>query len=113
MTRVVIAGGGLAGLVAARHLAAAGRDVTVFEREADVGGRVRSRERDGFVFDRGFQVLLDAYPAARRELDYDDLKLRRFPPGALVGRSDGRSLLADPLREPSLGYALAGRRNEE
>lgn len=101
MTRVVIAGGGLAGLVTARHLAAAGVDVTVFEQAETVGGRVRSVERDGFVFDRGFQVLLDAYPAARRELDYDDLELRRFPPGAIVGRSDGRSLLADPLREPT------------
>lgn len=67
---VVVAGGGLAGLVAARHLAEDGFDVTLFEREPEVGGRVRSAHDDGFTFDRGFQVLFTSYPAARRELDY-------------------------------------------
>jgi len=38
MTDVAVAGGGLAGLVAARHLAADGHDVAVFEREETVGG---------------------------------------------------------------------------
>ncbi|MEF8774395.1 MAG: FAD-dependent oxidoreductase [Halobacteriales archaeon] len=100
MTTVAIAGGGLAGLVAARHLAEAGADVTVFEKRDEVGGRVRTREQDGFVLDRGFQVLLTAYPAARRELDYGDLALRRFPPGAVIARDGQRSVLADPLRDP-------------
>jgi phytoene dehydrogenase-like protein len=97
---VIVAGGGLAGLVAARHLAAAGADVTVFEREPTVGGRVRTLERDGYRFDRGFQVLFTAYPAVRRELDLGALDLRRFAPGATVAGPDGRWALADPLREP-------------
>ena len=59
MTDFVVAGGGLAGLVAARQLAREGADVTLFERESTVGGRVRSEQADGFTFDRGFQVLLD------------------------------------------------------
>ncbi|WP_269449538.1 FAD-dependent oxidoreductase, partial [Halobacterium sp. CBA1126] len=99
-SRVAVVGGGLAGLTAARHLAADGFDVTLFERNEDVGGRVRSRRGDGFVFDRGFQVLFTAYPAARRELDFDALDLRAFSPGATVCRGDQRSVLADPLREP-------------
>jgi phytoene dehydrogenase-like protein len=97
---VVVAGAGLAGLVAARRLAAAGADVTVVERRDEVGGRVRSRERDGFTLDRGFQVLLPAYPAARRELDLGALSLRAFRPGAVIARGDRRSTLADPLRDP-------------
>jgi phytoene dehydrogenase-like protein len=100
MTRVIVVGGGLAGLVAARHLARAGIDVEVFERRETVGGRVRSRHEDGFVFDRGFQVLFTAYPAAKRELDLDSLDLHEFTPGATIARPGRRTTLADPLRDP-------------
>ena len=96
---MVVAGAGPAGLVAARRLADAGADVTVYERHRDVGGRVRSLRRDGYVFDRGFQVLFTAYPAARRELDYGALDLRGFAPGAVVARPGHRAVLADPLRD--------------
>jgi len=98
---VVVAGAGLAGLVAARRLAEDGFGVTLFERESTVGGRVRSTHADGFTFDRGFQVLFTAYPAARRELDFDALDLRAFSPGAVICRGDRRATLGDPLRDPS------------
>ncbi|MDY6817258.1 MAG: NAD(P)/FAD-dependent oxidoreductase [Halobacteriales archaeon] len=97
---VVIAGAGLAGLVAARRLAKAGLDVEVYDRADRVGGRVRTDHVDGFTLDRGFQVLFTAYPAAKRELDYDALDLRRFSPGAVIARPGKRSVLSDPLREP-------------
>ncbi|XVH30735.1 NAD(P)/FAD-dependent oxidoreductase [Haloferacaceae archaeon DSL9] len=100
---VVVAGAGVAGLVAARHLAEAGHDVTVYERRADVGGRVRSRREDGFVLDHGFQVLFTSYPAVRDELDLDALDLRTFNPGAVIARPGRRSVLADPLRDPRAG----------
>jgi phytoene dehydrogenase-like protein len=100
MTDAVVAGGGLAGLVTARRLADAGVDVTLFEREGEVGGRVRSDREDGFVFDRGFQVLFPSYPAAQRELDLDALSLRRFKPGATLVRPGERTTLSDPLRDP-------------
>jgi phytoene dehydrogenase-like protein len=96
---VVVAGGGLAGLVAARHLADAGVDVRLFEREDEVGGRVRSDRTDGFTFDRGFQVLFTSYPAAERELDFGALDLRTFTPGACIARPGERSILSDPFRD--------------
>lgn len=99
--RVVVCGAGLAGLVAARHLAAVGAEVTVFERRDTVGGRVRTVERDGYRFDRGFQVLFTAYPAVTRELDLEALDLRTFPPGACIARPGHRSILSDPLRQPT------------
>ncbi len=98
---VVVAGGGLAGLVAARHLAEAGAEVELFEERDRVGGRVRTRSVDGYTLDRGFQVLFTAYPAARRELDYDALEFRRFAPGATIARPNRRSTLADPFGDPS------------
>jgi phytoene dehydrogenase-like protein len=97
---VVVAGGGLAGLVAARHLADAGHEVELFEERDEVGGRVRSRRIDGYTLDRGFQVLFTAYPAARRELDFDALELRSFAPGATIAEPNHRSTLADPLGDP-------------
>lgn len=47
-------------------------------------GRVATDIVEGYRLDRGFQVLLTAYPEARRLLDYEALDLRRFYPGALV-----------------------------
>ena len=103
MSRVVVCGAGLAGLVAARRLASAGTEVVVVESASTVGGRVRTVERDGFTIDRGFQVLLTAYPAVQRELDLSALSLRRFSPGAVVCSTTAgtRSVLADPLRDPA------------
>ncbi|MDA8062216.1 MAG: FAD-dependent oxidoreductase, partial [Actinomycetota bacterium] len=104
---VVVVGAGLAGLAAARHLEDAGRSVVVLEASDGVGGRVRSDRVDGFVLDRGFQVLLTAYPEARRMLDYGSLRLCRFEPGALV-RHAGRFVeVADPLRVPAKALATA------
>jgi phytoene dehydrogenase-like protein len=103
---VVIVGAGLSGLNCARELAGAGVPVLVLEAEDGVGGRVRTDEVDGFRLDRGFQVFFTAYPAARRVLDYDRLRLRRFRPGALVRANGAFHRVLDPIRSPA--DALAG-----
>ena len=108
---VVVAGAGLAGLVAARRLADAGADVTVYEERPAVGGRVRSESIEGFTLDRGFQVLFTAYPAVRAELNLDALELRYFTPGAVIARPGSRSTLSDPLRDPRA--LVASLRNNE
>jgi protoporphyrinogen oxidase len=101
----VVVGAGLAGLAAARRLALAGRSVVVLEASDGVGGRVRSDRVDGFVLDRGFQVLLAAYPEARAVLDFDALRLCSFEPGALVHADGAFSTVSDPLRRPSSALA--------
>ena len=100
MHDVVIVGAGLAGLTCARRLQAAGADVRVVEASDAVGGRVRTDLVDGFRLDRGFQVLLTAYPATRRWLDYGALELKTFSAGALVWCEGGRHRVGDPWREP-------------
>lgn len=98
--RVIIVGGGVAGLTCARHLHSQGLAVLVLEAAGRIGGRVKTDEQDGFLLDHGFQVLQTAYPAAQRELDYDRLNLRSFAPGAMI-RIGGRFFtVADPLRRP-------------
>ena len=108
---VIVAGAGLAGLVAARRLAAAGADVSVCEARSGVGGRVRTGRHQGFTLDRGFQVLFTAYPAVRRELDLPALDLRYFTPGAIIARPGSRSVLSDPFRD--LRALPASIRNDE
>jgi phytoene dehydrogenase-like protein len=102
---VVVVGAGLAGLACARHLHDAGAGVRVLEASDEVGGRVRTDTLDGFRLDRGFQVLLTAYPEARRVLDYGALALRPFLPGALVRRGDRFHEMSDPWRRPSRALA--------
>ncbi len=98
---VVVVGAGLAGLACATTLHRADVPVRVIEAGDGVGGRVRTDVVDGFRLDRGFQVLLTAYPEAHRQLDLDALDLRRFDPGALVHLGADHSVIADPFRAPS------------
>lgn len=103
---VVIVGGGLAGLACARTLHEAGRRFLLLEASDEVGGRVRTDAADGWLFDRGFQVLLTAYPETQRALDYDGLGLGRFRSGALVRRNGRFHTVADPFRHTA--DALSG-----
>ncbi|HEY3331232.1 MAG TPA: NAD(P)/FAD-dependent oxidoreductase [Capsulimonadaceae bacterium] len=95
---VIVVGAGLAGLVCARKLLANGVDVRVLEASDGPGGRVRSDNVDGYVLDRGFQVMFNSYPAAQRNFDFDALRLRRFQPGAIICGDGKRSQFTDPRR---------------
>ena len=97
---VVIAGAGLAGLCAARHLAIHGVDVLVLEAGDEVGGRVRTDRIDGLQLDHGFQLFNPSYPEAARVLDYDALDLRPLTAGVIVALDGTRARLADPRRAP-------------
>jgi len=98
---VVVIGAGLAGLAAARVVAAAGFHTVVLEAGDGVGGRVRTDEVDGYRLDRGFQILLTAYPEVRAQLDLDALRLGCFEPGARVWTGEGFARLTDPFRQPA------------
>ncbi len=98
--KVLIVGGGLAGLACAIRLHEAGVRPFIFEQSDGVGGRVRTDPMDGFLLDRGFQVFLDAYPEAGDLLDKESLDLRAFKPGALIYKTSGLWRIMDVLREP-------------
>ena len=99
-TDVLIIGAGLAGLTAAKVLKAAGKNILLIEASDAVGGRVKTDIVDGFRLDRGFQVLLTAYPEAVRFLNYKALDLRKFDPGAIILNKNGITELGDPSRKP-------------
>ena len=98
---IVVIGAGLAGLRCAARLAAAGHDVVVLEAGDRVGGRQRTDEVDGFLLDRGFQVLNPAYPAVGRWVDVHALRMRPFPVGVRVRREHRVAELRHPLRHPT------------
>ena len=97
---VIIVGAGLSGLAAAVHLHRQGRKVLILEASDRAGGRVKTDSVDGFILDRGFQVLLTAYPEAKKLLNYKDLQLCKMLPGATVLYDGGSFEIADPIRRP-------------
>ena len=97
---VIVIGAGVAGLRCAALLQGAGFDTLLLEAGDAPGGRIRSDVVDGFVLDRGFQVMLTSYPEARAALSYRALRLRRFSPGAQVWHGGRFHRFADPWREP-------------
>jgi len=64
--KVIVVGAGLAGLSAAITLQNEGVSVTVLESSDRAGGRVASDVIDGFVCDRGFQLINVKYPEIKK-----------------------------------------------
>jgi phytoene dehydrogenase-like protein len=101
MADVIIIGAGLAGLSCTRHLLAQGVSVEVIEASDAVGGRVRTDVEQGFCLDRGFQVLLTAYPEVQQQLQIDALQVESFAPGASIWHAGRFHTVTDPWRVPS------------
>jgi phytoene dehydrogenase-like protein len=101
---VVIVGGGAAGLAAARQLTAAGAEVLLLEAAGRLGGRIATDRVDGFLLDRGFQVVNTGYPALGDFVDIPSLDLRFFDHAVRVVDERGRHLLADPRRHRDLPW---------
>ena len=119
--RVVVVGGGIAGLTTAALLARGGALVTLLERHDQLGGRAGSLSVDGFRFDTGpswyfmpevFEhafALLGERIEDHVELERLDPAYRLFPEGA-----DPFDVVADPeanwatfdAREPGAGDAI-------
>jgi phytoene dehydrogenase-like protein len=73
----------------------------VVEASGHVGGRLATGRIDGFVVDRGFQVLNTGYPRVAADLDVAALDMGWLWPGAVI-RHDGRaSRVVDPRRHPT------------
>jgi squalene-associated FAD-dependent desaturase len=114
--RVVVVGGGLAGMAAAAGLVQRGHEVTLVEARARLGGATFSFERDGLAVDNGQHVLLRCYTEYRAFLDVlgvgDRIDMQdRFEVPVLA--ADGRRgrLRRNNLPAPlHLGATLAGYR---
>jgi len=119
--RVCVVGGGLAGLTAAAVAAGRGAEVVVFEARETVGGRARSRVREGVVFNQGPHGLNPRHGAVEVFAELG-ISVRGSQPrlGGACGRLRGvigllpgtpadaiRSRLVGPRAKLQLGRAFA------
>ena len=90
MSRVVVVGAGVGGLVAALRCAEAGHEVRVLEAAGTAGGKAGVRERDGFTWDTGPSLV--TMPWIFRGLLGDAIDLMRVEPVTRYAFPDGSTL---------------------
>ena len=94
--KVVVIGAGLAGLSAAITLESEGVSVTVLESSDRPGGRVSSDVIDGYICDRGFQLINANYPEIRRIGLIKDIDFISASSVIEVARDERRIRIGDP-----------------
>ena len=95
---IYIIGAGVSGLIAAYELEQEGYHPVIIEQTDEVGGRVKTIHEKGYALDLGFQVLLSAYPLAKKYLDLAALELHKLESGALIYVNDKAYRIGDPMR---------------
>jgi 15-cis-phytoene desaturase len=110
--RVVVAGGGLAGLTCAKFLVEAGHDVAVVEGLPFLGGRASTwRDEDGDIIEQGLHLFLGAYSEFRallRDIGRDPGEVLAWTTQIRFQDPEGPTeamFSIDPLRAP--GATLA------
>ena len=101
----VVIGAGLAGISAGLTLQEVGHPVTVIDGADRAGGRIATDVIDGFVLDRGFQLINLNYPEIKRlclatELDF---KIAPRTVGICIGNK--RFVIGDPRQAPLSAFS--------
>jgi renalase len=99
---VVVVGAGIAGLLAARALAAAGRSVVVLDKGRDMGGRLATRRIGAGVFDHGAQFF------TVREPDFAAMVAGWLAAGIVIEWSRGFPTPEGPRADGHPRYRVAG-----
>ena len=120
-TSIAVIGGGFGGLSTACYLADAGADVTVLEKNEQLGGRASRLQRDGFRFDMGpsWYLMPDVFERFFSHFDRapeDYYTLQRLDPHYRIFFKDGDRIDVTPdvetnvetfeSYEPGAGEAL-------
>ena len=103
----VIIGGGISGLTCAKFLNEKGYSFMLLEGSDALGGRIRTDKVDGFLLDRGFQILLTNYPEAKKILNYNTLDLKYFGSGALIKAEKGFMKMENPFQNKMAYLTMA------
>ena len=101
MKTAIVVGAGISGLSCALELEKNGYRVQILEKENHPGGRVHSDVINGYILNRGFQVLQTGYPETKRLLDYEKLELCNLDPEVWIMNNNTIKKLYDPIQNPS------------
>ena len=101
MKTAIVVGAGISGLSCALELEKNGYRVQILEKENHPGGRVHSDVINGFILNRGFQVLQTGYPETKRLLDYEKLELCNLDSEVWIMNNNTIKKLYDPIQNPS------------
>ncbi len=105
-TRVAVIGAGMAGLAAARRLAAAGVEPTVFDKSRGLGGRMATRRVDDLQFDHGAQYFTAKGPRFRALVE--DWRTAGRAAEWFAGGFVGTPAMTAPARAMADGLAVVG-----
>ncbi len=75
--KIIIIGGGLGGISAAIRLAQRGFDVSLYEKNNHIGGKVNRLETEGFGFDLGPYILTMPY-IFKNLFNYSDKQMKDY-----------------------------------
>ena len=82
--KVAVVGGGISGIITSIGLSENGHEVHLFEKTSSLGGRIKSEEKEGTVFDVGFHVLHTGYSTVGRWIDTDAISHHKMHPSSIL-----------------------------
>ncbi|GAL87270.1 hypothetical protein MYP_4500 [Sporocytophaga myxococcoides] len=108
MKTIAIIGSGISGLSAAAYLASKGQDVLVFEKNEEIGGRMRQHKANGFTFDMGpsWYWMPDVFDSFFEKLGHktsDFYELKKLDPGFQIITTNNEIMKVPACWEELLG----------
>lgn len=104
---VVVIGAGLAGINAALTLQDAGEEVIVLESSDRAGGRVATDVLDGFLLDRGFQLINANYPELKKLNAINHIDFVEAPRAVSISIEGKENFLGDPREHFNSAFSNA------